>query len=52
MSDLQVGVIGLGAMGGPMAGHLARAGLLVTVWNRTRATADALAETLDVATSS
>lgn len=28
--------IGLGVMGYPMAGHLARAGLRVRVWNRTR----------------
>jgi 3-hydroxyisobutyrate dehydrogenase len=33
--------IGLGVMGGPMAGHLARAGHEVTVFNRTRARADA-----------
>lgn len=31
--------IGLGVMGYPMAGHLARAGLEVRVWNRTAATA-------------
>jgi 3-hydroxyisobutyrate dehydrogenase len=49
---LKVGVIGLGAMGAPMAKHLAAAGLLVAVWNRTAqravALADALAETCDV----
>jgi 3-hydroxyisobutyrate dehydrogenase len=33
----------LGAMGGPMAGHLAHAGHPVTVWNRTAAKADAWA---------
>ena len=33
--------IGLGVMGAPMAAHLARAGHDVTVWNRTRAKADA-----------
>ncbi len=33
--------IGLGAMGYPMAGHLARAGHQVTVYNRTAAKADA-----------
>lgn len=33
----------LGAMGGPMAGHLAHAGHAVTVWNRTAAKADAWA---------
>ncbi len=34
MKELNVGFIGLGAMGLPMAGHLARAGLLAGVWNR------------------
>jgi 3-hydroxyisobutyrate dehydrogenase len=34
MSDLKAGFVGLGAMGLPMAGHLARAGLLAAVWNR------------------
>jgi 3-hydroxyisobutyrate dehydrogenase-like beta-hydroxyacid dehydrogenase len=33
--------IGLGVMGFPMAGHLQRAGCAVTVWNRTRAKAEA-----------
>jgi 2-hydroxy-3-oxopropionate reductase len=33
--------IGLGVMGGPMAGHLARAGHEVTVFNRTAARAEA-----------
>jgi 3-hydroxyisobutyrate dehydrogenase len=33
--DLKTGVIGLGAMGAPMAGHLSDAGLLRAVWNRT-----------------
>lgn len=47
MSVLKVGVIGLGAMGGPMARHLAEAGLLAAVWNRTRATAEALLEALE-----
>lgn len=46
MSELKVGVIGLGAMGGPMARHLAHAGLLTTVWNRTRARADELTASL------
>lgn len=32
---LRLGFIGLGVMGGPMAGHLARAGHEVTVYNRT-----------------
>ena len=35
--------IGLGVMGAPMAGHVARAGHEVTVYNRTRAKADAWA---------
>ncbi len=30
-----VAFLGLGVMGGPMAGHLAKAGHAVTVWNRT-----------------
>jgi 3-hydroxyisobutyrate dehydrogenase len=37
----RVAFIGLGVMGYPMAGHLARAGHEVTVFNRTRAKADA-----------
>lgn len=46
--------LGLGVMGGPMAGHLARAGHTVTVYNRTEAKAAAWverhrAEGLDVA---
>ena len=40
---ISVGVIGLGAMGAPMARHLAQAGLLCMVWNRTVSKADALA---------
>ena len=36
-----VAFIGLGVMGGPMARHLAEAGHAITVYNRTRATADA-----------
>lgn len=36
----QVAFLGLGVMGFPMAGHLARAGHQVTVWNRTAAKAD------------
>lgn len=31
----RVGFIGLGTMGGAMAGHVARAGFPLTVWNRT-----------------
>jgi 3-hydroxyisobutyrate dehydrogenase len=41
LNALNVGFIGLGAMGLPMAGHLARAGLLRAVWNRSHAKAAA-----------
>lgn len=41
--QIRVGVIGLGAMGAPMARHLARAGLLGMVWNRTNSKARAMA---------
>ena len=37
----EVAFIGLGSMGGPIAGHLAEAGHNVTVYNRTSAKADA-----------
>ena len=37
----KVTFLGLGVMGGPMAGHLARAGHAVTVYNRTTAKAEA-----------
>lgn len=40
---IRVGVIGLGAMGAPMARHLAQAALLRMVWNRTAAKAEELA---------
>ncbi len=40
---LRIAFIGTGVMGGPMAGHLVRAGHSVTVHNRTRAKADAWA---------
>ena len=39
-----VGWIGAGRMGAAMAARLARAGIKVTVWNRTRAKAEPLAE--------
>jgi 3-hydroxyisobutyrate dehydrogenase-like beta-hydroxyacid dehydrogenase len=39
----RVAFLGLGVMGGPMAGHLARAGHAVTVYNRTAAKAEAWA---------
>ncbi len=38
--SLKLAFIGLGVMGYPMAGHLARAGHQVTVWNRTAAKAE------------
>ena len=37
MRKARIGFIGLGVMGLPMAGHLARAGHAVTVYNRTAA---------------
>ena len=40
----RVGWIGTGRMGAAMAARLARAGTDVTVWNRTRAKAEPLAE--------
>ena len=40
-SPHRIAFIGLGAMGYPMAGHLARAGHEVTVFNRTGARAEA-----------
>ena len=41
---LQIGWIGLGRMGFPMAERLLKAGHELTVWNRTRAKAEPLAE--------
>jgi len=43
MSDRRVAFLGLGIMGAPMAANLARAGMGVVAWNRTREKADALA---------
>src|SRR6266498_3735058 len=40
----RIGFIGLGTMGAAMAGHLARAGYPLTVWNRTPGRAAALVE--------
>lgn len=40
----RIGFVGLGLMGGPMAGHLVTAGHTVTVWNRTPAKAEPLRE--------
>ena len=42
--QIKAGVIGLGAMGAPMARHLANAGLLGMVWNRTSSKAEALVQ--------
>jgi 3-hydroxyisobutyrate dehydrogenase len=44
-SAMKVAFIGLGVMGFPMAGHLARAGHRVTVFNRTPAKADRWVQT-------
>src|SRR5690606_35796798 len=51
MSTLRCGFIGLGAMGAPMAGHLAAKGLLTVVGNRTHTKARALAAELGVGAS-
>ncbi|HEV7489714.1 MAG TPA: NAD(P)-dependent oxidoreductase [Rhodanobacteraceae bacterium] len=48
MTELKVAFAGLGAMGQPMAEHLARAALLAAVWNRSHAKADAVARELGV----
>jgi 3-hydroxyisobutyrate dehydrogenase-like beta-hydroxyacid dehydrogenase len=40
---MQIGFLGLGSMGTPMARRLVRAGHAVTAWNRTRARTEALA---------
>jgi 3-hydroxyisobutyrate dehydrogenase len=49
MNELNVGFVGLGAMGLPMAGHVARAGLLRSVWNRSHDKAAAAAQSFGVA---
>jgi 3-hydroxyisobutyrate dehydrogenase len=41
---IRAGVIGLGAMGAPMARHLANADFLCMVWNRTGSTAEAISK--------
>jgi 3-hydroxyisobutyrate dehydrogenase len=43
-TGLRVGWVGTGRMGFAMAGRLAKAGVDLTVWNRTRAKAEPLAE--------
>lgn len=45
---MRVGFIGLGVMGANMARHLATAGQLTSIWNRTRSTAEKLAAELGV----
>jgi 3-hydroxyisobutyrate dehydrogenase len=47
-APIRVGMVGLGAMGEPMARHLHRHGLLAAVWNRTGSKAQALAQALAV----
>ena len=42
-TDLRIGFVGLGLMGYPMARNIARAGFALTVYNRTRSKAEALA---------
>ena len=49
MNELKAAFVGLGAMGLPMAGHLARAGLLAGVWNRSHDKAAAAAAEYGVA---
>ena len=44
MSQINAAFIGLGTMGYPMAGHLAEAGLSMTVYNRTAAKAQGLVD--------
>ncbi len=43
-ANLRIGWIGIGRMGYAMAARLAKAGADLTVWNRTRAKAEPLAE--------
>lgn len=49
MSELNAGFVGLGAMGRPMAGHLAQAGLLRAVWTRSADKAAAAAHEWGIA---
>jgi 3-hydroxyisobutyrate dehydrogenase len=46
MTELRTGVIGLGAMGAPMARHLSAKGFLQGVWNRTASKATQLSAEL------
>ena len=41
----KISFIGLGVMGYPMAGRLAKDGRDISVWNRTKSKADPLSET-------
>ena len=45
---MQVGMIGLGAMGAAMAANIARAGHAIQLWNRTASTAHSLGEELSI----
>lgn len=51
MSPAPVALLGTGTMGAAMARRLAAAGIPLTVWNRTRARAEALADVATVADS-
>ena len=46
--ETRVAFVGLGAMGMPLAGHLAKAGLLSAVWNRSVGKAQAAAKEFNV----
>ncbi len=46
--EFRVGYLGLGAMGWPMASHLAKAGLLAGVWNRSADKTARFAQEFDV----
>ena len=50
--NTKAGVVGLGAMGTPMARHLANAGLLAMVWNRTGEKASVFADEIGVIAAS
>ena len=45
---MQVGMIGLGAMGAAMAANIAKSGYAIQVWNRTAGTAHILAEEFSI----
>ncbi|MEO9192218.1 MAG: NAD(P)-binding domain-containing protein, partial [Polyangia bacterium] len=47
---MRIGFLGLGTMGAPMAANLVGAGHALTVWNRSRAKADAIAGAIVAAT--